>query len=98
MGGAAAWVIYTATLDLTVAKVHNDAQGRIEIHRRPVGVVASMTPGNWPLRIAVWHASHAIRAGNTVVIKPSPLAPLSTRPMLEIMAAASLPGVRNVVS
>ena len=98
LGGAAAWAGYTATLDLPVETVQNDAQGRIEIHRRPVGVVASITPWNWPLLIAVWHVVPAIRAGNTVVIKPSPWTPLSTLRMIEIMAAGLPPGVLNVVS
>lgn len=98
LGGAAAWAGYTATLDLPVETVQNDAQGRIEIHRKPVGVVASITPWNWPLLIAVWHVVPAIRAGNTVVIKPSPWTPLSTLRMIEIMAAGLPPGVLNVVS
>jgi acyl-CoA reductase-like NAD-dependent aldehyde dehydrogenase len=63
-----------------------------------VGVVASITPWNWPLMIAVWHVLPAIRTGNTVVIKPSPLTPLSTLRMIEVMAEALPPGVLNVVS
>ena len=98
LGGAAAWARHTSTLELPVETVQNDAKGRIEIHRRPVGVVASITPWNWPLLIAVWHVVPAIRAGNTVVIKPSPLTPLSTLRMVEVMAEGLPPGVLNVVS
>lgn len=96
--GAEAWARYTAGLDLPVETVQNDAKGRVEVHRRPVGVVASITPWNWPLMIAVWHVLPAIRTGNTVVIKPSPLTPLGTLRMIEIMADALPPGVLNVVS
>lgn len=98
LGGAQAWARHTANLDMPVETVQNDAQGRIEIHRRPVGVVASITPWNWPLMIAVWHVLPALRTGNTVVIKPSPLTPLSTLHLIEIMADGLPPGVLNVVS
>lgn len=98
LGGAQAWARHTASLDLPVETIQNDAKGRIEVHRRPVGVVASITPWNWPLMIAVWHVLPAIRIGNTVVIKPSPLTPLSTLRMIEVMAEALPPGVLNVVS
>ena len=42
---------------------------RVELHRKPLGVVGSITPWNWPLMIAVWHIMPALRAGNAVVIK-----------------------------
>jgi len=96
--GAEGWARHTASLDIPVETVQNDAKVRVEIHRRPVGVVASITPWNWPLMIAVWHVVPAIRTGNTVVIKPSPLTPLSTLRMIEIMADGLPPGVLNVVS
>jgi acyl-CoA reductase-like NAD-dependent aldehyde dehydrogenase len=96
--GAQTWARHTASLDLAVEIVQDGVNGRIEIHRRPVGVVASITPWNWPLMIAVWHALPAIRTGNTVIVKPSPLTPLSTLRMIEIMAEGLPPGVLNVVS
>lgn len=98
LGGAQAWARYTAQQELPIEVIQNDAQGKVEVHRKPVGVVASITPWNWPLMIAVWHVLPAIRTGNTVVIKPSPLTPLSTLRMIEIMAATLPPGVLNVVS
>lgn len=98
LGGAEAWARYTAELKLPVETVQNDASGKVQIYRKPVGVVASITPWNWPLMIAVWHVLPAIRTGNTVVIKPSPFTPLSTLSMIEVMAAELPPGVLNVVS
>ncbi len=98
LGGAQAWAAFTAELDLPVETIQNDENGRIEAHRRPVGVVASITPWNWPLMIAIWHVLPAIRTGNTVVIKPSPLTPLSTLRMVELIAAVLPPGVINVVT
>lgn len=98
LGGAAAWTRYTGSLELPVEVVQDDAQGRIELHRHPIGVVGSITPWNWPLMIAIWHMIPAIRSGNTVVIKPSPLTPLSTVRMVELMNGVLPKGVVNVVT
>ena len=73
-------------------------EGRVELHRKPIGVVGSITPWNWPVMIACWHIIPAIRAGNTVVIKPSPLTPLSTIRLVELMNEKLPPGVVNVVT
>lgn len=73
--------------------------GRDVIARRiPVGVVGSITPWNWPLLIAAWHMMPAIRAGCAVIIKPSPVTPLSTLRLVEIMNEVLPPGVINSVS
>lgn len=98
VGGAAAWAAYAATLDLPVEVIQDDADGHITLHRKPLGVVASITPWNWPLMIAIWHIVPAIRAGNTVVIKPSPFTPLSTLRLIEILQNALPPGVLNAVA
>lgn len=71
---------------------------RIVILKQPIGVVGSITPWNFPVMIAIWHIMPAIRAGNTVVVKPSPFTPLSTLRMVEIMAGILPPGVVNVVT
>ena len=73
IGGAQAWTNYTASLDLPVETLQDGPEGRVELHRKPIGVVGSITPWNWPVMIACWHIIPAIRTGNTVVIKPSPL-------------------------
>lgn len=96
--GAVAWTRHTASLALPPEVIQDNEAGRIELHRRPIGVVGSITPWNWPLMIAVWHFVPAIRTGNTVVVKPSPLTPLSTLRMIEIAGAMLPPGVLNVVS
>ncbi len=98
LGGAVGWARATAELDIPVELIQAEGPARIEVHRKPVGVVASITPWNWPLMIAVWHVLPALRAGNTVVIKPSPLTPLSTIRMIQVMAEALPPGVLNVVA
>ncbi len=98
LGGAEAWARYTAGLELPVKILQDDNQGRVELHRKPVGVVGSITPWNWPLMIAIWHIVPAIRTGNTVVIKPSPLTPLSTIRMIELLNTVLPAGVLNCVT
>lgn len=98
IGGAAAWARHAATLDLPVEVIQDDADAFITLHRKPVGVVASITPWNWPLMIAIWHIVPAIRAGNSVVIKPSPFTPLGTLRLVEILQEALPPGVLNAVA
>jgi acyl-CoA reductase-like NAD-dependent aldehyde dehydrogenase len=98
MGGALAWTRHTADLALPMEVLQDGDQGRVELHRRPLGVVGSITPWNWPVMIACWHIIPAVRAGNTVVIKPSPLTPLSTIRLVELINSVLPPGVVNVVT
>lgn len=98
LGGAAAWAGYTSTLSLPDKTIQDDETARIVQTRKPVGVVGSITPWNWPLMIAVWHVLPAIRSGNTVVIKPSPYTPLSTLRMVELLNDVLPPGVLNCVT
>lgn len=98
LGAAEAWARHTAELSLPPKILQDDDKARIELHRKPVGVVGSITPWNWPLMIAIWHVAPAIRTGNTVVIKPSPLTPLSTLRLVEILNGVLPPGVLNAVT
>ena len=98
LGGAAAWTRATASLTLPEQVIQDDAAGKIVVHRKPVGVVGSITPWNWPLMIAVWHIMPALRVGCTVVIKPSPFTPLSTLRLVELMSQMLPSGVINAVT
>ncbi|MBB4063072.1 aldehyde dehydrogenase family protein [Gellertiella hungarica] len=98
LGGALAWTRHTAELSLPVEVLQDNNEGRVELHRKPIGVTGSITPWNWPVMIACWHMIPAIRAGNTVVIKPSPLTPLSTIRLVEVINEVLPPGVVNVVT
>jgi acyl-CoA reductase-like NAD-dependent aldehyde dehydrogenase len=67
--------------------------------REPLGVVALITPWNFPLVIAAWKLAPALAAGNTVVLKPAELTPLTALEFERIALAAGLPeGVVNVVA
>ena len=85
MGAAEAWAGFTTGLDLSSTMIQDDNEGRVEMFRRPLGVVGSITPWNFPAMIAVWHILPALRTGNTVVSKPSPNTPLTTLRMVELM-------------
>ena len=98
VAGACAWTRATASLSLPDETIQNDDVARIVIRRKPVGVVGSVTPWNWPLLIATWHVMPAVRVGCTVVIKPSPFTPLSTLRLVELMNTVLPPGVINVVT
>ncbi len=66
--------------------------------REPVGVVGLITPWNFPLTIAAWKMAPALAAGNTVVLKPAELTPLTALRFAELALEAGLPaGVVNVV-
>jgi acyl-CoA reductase-like NAD-dependent aldehyde dehydrogenase len=97
MGGVA-WTRYAADLDIPVELVEDAPAHRIELHRKPLGVVASITPWNWPFMIAIWHIMPALRAGNCVISKPSSLTPLSTLRLVEIIARHVPRGVINIVT
>ncbi|WP_018685159.1 aldehyde dehydrogenase family protein [Actinokineospora enzanensis] len=72
--------------------------GNSLVLREPVGVVGAITPWNYPLHQIVAKVAPALAAGNTVVLKPSEVAPLNANLFLEILAAAGVPdGVVNLV-
>lgn len=96
--GAAAWTRYAAAQQIPVELVEETPTQRVELHRKPLGVVASITPWNWPVMIAVWHIMPALRAGNCVISKPSSLTPLSTLRLVDIIARHLPHGVINCVT
>jgi malonate-semialdehyde dehydrogenase (acetylating)/methylmalonate-semialdehyde dehydrogenase len=67
--------------------------------RQPLGVVAAITPFNFPAMIPFWFLPYAIACGNTFVLKPSEKVPLTMRQAFEIMEALRLPpGVINLMN
>ncbi len=95
---AGVWLKYYSALKLSPEVIQDDRQARAEVVRRPMGVVAAITPWNFPILLACWKIGPALRAGNTMVLKPSPHTPLSTLRMVEILNQVLPPGVLNVVS
>jgi acyl-CoA reductase-like NAD-dependent aldehyde dehydrogenase len=89
---------HTASLELPVEVLKRDGPSRIEVHRRPLGVVGAITPWNYPMLIAAAKLAPALLAGNTVVLKPSPYTPLTTLRLGETLRSLFPRGVINVVS
>ena len=81
------------------ASAEYSADHTSSIRREAVGVVATITPWNYPLQMAVWKVLPALAAGCTVVIKPCELTPLTTLTLARLASEAGLPeGVFNVVT
>jgi len=79
-----------------VLEVSRGVECRVE--RFPVGVVASITPFNFPNMVPNWSIPNAIGLGNCMILKPSELVPLSARRIVELLHEAGLPdGVLQVV-
>ncbi len=80
-----------------IQEVSKGVECRIE--RKPLGVVACITPFNFPNMVPHWTVPNALVLGNTLVLKPSELVPLSAVRMAELLKEAGLPdGVFNVVN
>ena len=67
------------------------------LRRDPLGVCAGIAPWNYPLNMATWKFGPALAAGNTFVLKPSELTPLTALKLAELAADILPPGVFNVV-
>ncbi len=80
-----------------IQEVSKGVECRIE--RKPLGVVASITPFNFPNMVPHWTVPNALVLGNTMILKPSELVPLSAVRMAELLQEAGLPdGVFNIVN
>jgi len=101
MGDIAATFRYFAGLVASESGAVNEAPHHVisRTLREPVGVCGLITPWNYPLLQAAWKIAPALGAGNTVVIKPSNLTPLTTHRFTELIAELDLPaGVFNLVT
>jgi acyl-CoA reductase-like NAD-dependent aldehyde dehydrogenase len=95
---AAIWSQYFANLETPPQVIQDDDAAYVELARRPLGVVAAITPWNFPLTLAFWKIAPALLAGNTLVLKPSPFTPLATLKIGELLRDVFPPGVLNIVS
>jgi acyl-CoA reductase-like NAD-dependent aldehyde dehydrogenase len=97
-GICATWLEYYAGMDMPRELLLDDETAHVELAHRPLGVVAAITPWNFPLGLAMWKIAPALRAGNTVVVKPSPFTPLAALELGRIMGEVLPPGVVNTVT
>lgn len=92
------WCEAIVSFDLPVTVLEETDTHRSELHYRPMGVVAGITPWNFPVNTAVWKILPAVATGNTVIIKPSPYTPLATLRLGEIIRDIFPPGVVNILA
>lgn len=95
---SAIWCQYFANLEVAPTVIQDDDTAYVEVARRPLGVVAAITPWNYPLLLSFWKIAPALLAGNTLVLKPSPFTPLTTLKVGELLRDVFPPGVINIVS
>ncbi|HEY2735312.1 MAG TPA: aldehyde dehydrogenase family protein [Polyangiales bacterium] len=95
---AAKQLMAAAEMPIPNEITRDDERNRIEISYRPLGVVAAITPWNFPILIATAKVAPALLAGNTMVLKPSPFTPLSTLQYGAVLNQVLPQGVLNVIS
>jgi acyl-CoA reductase-like NAD-dependent aldehyde dehydrogenase len=98
VGLAKQFLDYYAAQELPVEILAEDGARRVELHRKPLGVVGAIVPWNAPLYLAANKIAPALIAGNTIVIKPPPTAPLTLLRLGELIANRVPAGVVNIVS
>lgn len=98
MDACIGWTQVPASLQLSDEIVFEDDTRKDVLKRLPVGVVAAITPWNWPLMIAIWQIIPSIKMGNTVVIKPSEYTTIASLELFRIINDILPAGVLNVVT
>jgi acyl-CoA reductase-like NAD-dependent aldehyde dehydrogenase len=88
---------YFAALDLPLKLIKENDAHKIFQQNVPLGVVAAITPWNFPVLLLMIKVAPALLAGNTVVVKPAPTTPLTTLRFGELCAELLPPGVVNVI-
>ncbi len=89
---------YAGAVDKHYGETIPVAGGMAATFREPLGVVGLIVPWNFPLNIASWKLGPALACGNTVVLKPAALTPLSALRLAELVVEAGIPeGVVNVL-
>ena len=86
---------YAGAVERTLGDTIPVAGGVAMTFREPLGVVALITPWNFPLTIASWKLAPCLAAGNTVVLKPAELTPLTALEFERLALEAGLPGGRR---
>ena len=94
---AEAFCRYFTSLDLPVQILSEDDNQRVEIHRKPVGVVAGIIPWNFPLLIAIYKLAPALLAGNSLIIKPAPTTPVTAVILGGILQNVVPAGLINII-
>tara|TARA_B110000211_G_C14092291_1_gene559846 strand:- start:5023 stop:6432 length:1410 start_codon:yes stop_codon:yes gene_type:complete len=94
---AEAFCRYFTALDLAPQVLSEDDNQRLELHRKPVGVVAGIIPWNFPILIAIYKLAPALLAGNSLIIKPAPTTPVTAVMLGEILKDVVPAGLVNII-
>lgn len=97
MGGAMILQMAADTV-MPVEVIQDDEKLRMEIRRKPYGVVAAITPWNFPVSLAMGKIATSLITGNTVVLKPSPFTPIANLRLSEILLDIVPAGVLNIIT
>jgi acyl-CoA reductase-like NAD-dependent aldehyde dehydrogenase len=92
------WIDKVADMEIPNEVLADDDTQRIEVMRKPRGVIGIISPWNFPVVLATARFAPALLLGNTVILKPSPFTPLTTLYLGELLCDVLPPGVLNVVS
>lgn len=95
---AAMWADGVADLEWEERVAEDTEQHRVRVRRVPLGVVGAIVPWNFPVTLAVWKIAPALLTGNTVVLKPSPMTPLTGLRLGELLRDVLPAGVLNVIT
>ena len=87
-----------ASMDIPVEVLIDTDEQRVELHRKPLGVVAGILPWNFPFLLAISKMAPALLAGNAVIIKPAPTTPVTTLMLGEIIKDIVPPGLVNILA
>lgn len=87
-----------AKYELAREVISNGVGDHVEVHRKPLGVVALIVPWNFPMALLAFKLPFALLAGNTVIAKPAPTTPLTTLRLGELLADLLPAGVFNIIA
>ena len=97
IGGGIALLRYYAGIAFTPDILRESETDRIVEHRTPLGVIAAITPWNYPFSLLLVKVAPALSAGNTVVAKPAPTTPLTSLLFGEVASSILPAGVLNII-
>lgn len=97
IGFASQWALALSSFEMPEEVIDPNPARRIVLHHEPIGVVGALSPWNFPVFLAVWKLSQALLAGCTIVLKPSPFAPLAVLKLGELIRDELPRGVVNII-
>jgi acyl-CoA reductase-like NAD-dependent aldehyde dehydrogenase len=96
--GAAHWLRSVASFELPAQERISTSQGEARLERHPKGIVAAITPWNYPVILALWKIAPALLTGNCVLLKPSPFTPLTSIEIAKLFTTHLPSGVLQILT